>query len=77
MDDDNDPAPENAQPSASATHTIGKWVTPTICTRRVDVIVLMTVVADHQDPERERTTALRESVADAAPNVGGLLQEIA
>ena len=36
----------------------------------------MTVVAAHQDPERERTIALRESVADVAPNVGGLSQEI-
>ena len=37
----------------------------------------MTVVAAHQDPEREQSTELRESVADVAPNVGGLLQEIA
>ena len=34
-------------------------------------------MATHQDPERKRTTALRESVADVAPNVGGLSQEIA
>ena len=40
-----------------------------------DDIFVMTVVAAHQDPERKRTTALRESVADVAPNVGGLLQE--
>ena len=37
----------------------------------------MTVVDDHQDPEHERTTAVRESVVDVAPNVGGLSQEIA
>ena len=37
----------------------------------------MPVVASHQDPERNRTTALHESVTDVAPNVGGLLQEIA
>ena len=35
-------------------------------------IVVMTVVAAHQDPERERTTEIRESVTDVAPNVGGL-----
>ena len=35
--DDNEPAPDNAQPSAPATQTIGKWVTPTICPRRADV----------------------------------------
>ena len=34
-------------------------------------------MAAHQDPERERTTEIRESVTDVAPNVGGLLQEIA
>ena len=38
---------------------------------------MMKVVAAHQDPELERTTALRESVADVAPNVGVLLQEVA
>ena len=37
---------------------------------------MITGVAAHQDPERERTTALRESVTDVAPNVGGLLQDI-
>ena len=37
----------------------------------------MTVVAAHQDLEREQTTALCKSVADVAPNVGGLLQDIA
>ena len=37
-------------------------------------IVVMTVVADHQDPERKRTTVLRESVVDVAPNIGELLQ---
>ena len=39
-------------------------------------ISVVTVVSDCQDPERERTTALSESVADVAPNVGGLSQEI-
>ena len=35
-------------------------------------------MAAPQYPERERTTALHESVADVAPNVnGGILQEIA
>ena len=42
-----------------------------------DGFVVVTVVAAHKDPEREQTTALRESVADVAPNVGGLSQEIA
>ena len=37
-----------------------------------DEIVVVTVVAAHQDPDRERTTALRESVVDVTPNVGGL-----
>ena len=37
MEDENYPAPENAQPSAPATQTIGQWVTPTICPRREDV----------------------------------------
>ena len=37
MDDDNEPAPENAKPSAPATQTIWQWVTPTICPRRADV----------------------------------------
>ena len=41
-----------------------------------DDIFVMTVVAAHQNPERERTTALRESVADGAPNVGGLSQKL-
>ena len=36
-----------------------------------DEIIVRTVVADPQYPERERTTALRESVADVAPNVNG------
>ena len=35
--DDNEPAPENAQPSTPATHTIGQWVTPTIFPRRANV----------------------------------------
>ena len=42
-----------------------------------DEIIVMTVVAFHQDLERELTTALRELVADVAPNVGGISQEIA
>ena len=37
VDDDNEPYPENFQPSAPETHTIGQWVTPTICPRRADV----------------------------------------
>ena len=40
-------------------------------------IILMAVVADHQDREREQSTALRESVVGVTPNIGGLLQEIA
>ena len=34
-----------------------------------DEIVVRTVVDAPQDPDCERTTALRESVADVAPNV--------
>ena len=34
----------------------------------------MPVAADHKDPEFKRTTALRESVAEVAPKVGGLSQ---
>ena len=42
-----------------------------------DEIVVRTVVAAPQDPERGQTTALRESFADVSPNVnGGILQEI-
>ena len=41
-----------------------------------DEIVVMTVVAAHQDPERKQTTALRELVTDVTPNVGGLSQDI-
>ena len=37
MDDKNEPSPENAYPSAPATQTIGRWVSPTICPRRADV----------------------------------------
>ena len=37
VDDDNEPAPENAQPSAPATHTIGQWVTPNFSPRRAYV----------------------------------------
>ena len=36
----------------------------------------MTVVDSHKEPERERTTALHELVADVALNFGGLSQEI-
>ena len=36
----------------------------------------MPVVASHQDPELERTTALIESVTDVALTVEGILQEI-
>ena len=36
----------------------------------------MTVVAAHQDPDREQTMVLCELVADVAPNVGGISQEI-
>ena len=40
-----------------------------------DEIVVRTVVADPQDPERERTMALCESVADVALNfIRGILQ---
>ena len=40
-----------------------------------DEIVVKIVVAATQDPDREQTTLLRESVADVAPNVnGGILQ---
>ena len=35
VDDENDLAPENAQPSGPATQTIGQWVTPTIFPRRL------------------------------------------
>ena len=38
---------------------------------------MMTVVAANQEPERDQTTALCESFADVAPNIGGLSQEIA
>ena len=37
VENNNEPAPENAQPSAPSTQTIGQWVTPTICPRRADV----------------------------------------
>ena len=37
VDDDNEPAPENTQLSAPATHIIGQWVTPTIFPRRADM----------------------------------------
>ena len=42
-----------------------------------DEIVVVTVVAAHQYPEREQSTMLRDSVADVAPKVGGFSQEIA
>ena len=34
VDDDNEPAPENAEPRPQATGDVGEWVTPTICARR-------------------------------------------
>ena len=34
VDDDNEPAPENAEPPPQATGDVGEWVTPTICPRR-------------------------------------------
>ena len=37
MDEDNEPAPENAQLSMPATQTVGNLVTPTICPRRANV----------------------------------------
>ena len=37
LDDDNEPAHENAHSSAPATQTIGQWLTPTICPRRADM----------------------------------------
>ena len=37
VDGNNEPAPENTQLTAPATHTIGQWVTPTICPRRADM----------------------------------------
>jgi hypothetical protein len=39
VDDDNEPAPENAQPTPAAPATlfsVGEWVTPTICPRKAD-----------------------------------------
>ena len=36
VDDDNEPAPENAQPAAPSTSTVGEWITPTVCPRRAD-----------------------------------------
>ena len=36
-EDENEPAPDNAHPSAPETQTIGEWVTPIISPRRVDV----------------------------------------
>ncbi len=35
VDDDNEPAPENANPTV-AEFTVGEWITPTICPRRAD-----------------------------------------
>ena len=37
VDDNNEPAPDNAHPNALATQTIGKWVTPTIFPRQEDL----------------------------------------
>jgi hypothetical protein len=34
VDDDNEPAPENAEPPPQATIPVGEWITPTICPRR-------------------------------------------
>ena len=36
VDDDNDPAPENAEPSSQSNEDIGEWVTPTTCPRRAN-----------------------------------------
>lgn len=36
VDDDNDPAPENAVPQAAGQPDVGVWITPTICPRRAD-----------------------------------------
>ena len=42
VDNNNDPAHENAQPSAPSTQTIWQWVTPTFFLRRADVNYLNT-----------------------------------
>ena len=34
VDDNNEPAPENAEPPPQATNQVGEWITPTICPRR-------------------------------------------
>lgn len=34
VDDDNEPAPENAQPTPQTTAQVGEWITPTVCARR-------------------------------------------
>ena len=39
VDDDNEPAPENAQPEAAPTSQVGDWVTPNVCPRRADANV--------------------------------------
>ena len=37
VDDDNEPAPQNAQPTPNSTSPVlGLWVTPTTCQRRAD-----------------------------------------
>jgi hypothetical protein len=36
VDDDNEPAPENAQPAPRASADVGEWITPTICPRRAN-----------------------------------------
>ena len=37
VDNSNEPAPENAQPTAPAAQTIGQWVTPTILPRQANM----------------------------------------
>ncbi|KAL7504256.1 hypothetical protein ACHAXN_002514, partial [Cyclotella atomus] len=34
VDDDNEPAPEKAQPTPQTTAQVGEWITPTVCARR-------------------------------------------
>ena len=36
VDDDNEPAPENAAPPVAAMFTVGTWVTPTVCPRKAN-----------------------------------------
>ena len=60
VDDDNETAPQNAQPSAPATQTIGRWVTPTIFPRRSDMNCHNTkgVWRQHSWPKFSETTEL-------------------